>query len=123
MPFLVIAAPAAACSSGRSEDAQTDSTSSATSSATDAATFGTLDTPCGPAEGANAAAGDQGVTADSVTIGYGDDAGYPSAPGFNHEMSDAVKALISWCNDQGGVNGRTVVGEYYDAKITEANNV
>ena len=25
-------------------------------------------------------------------------------------MSDAVKALISWCNDQGGINGRQVVG-------------
>ena len=63
------------------------------------------------------------MTADSVTIGYGDDAGYQAAPGLNHEMSDAVKAMIDWCNDQGGINGRKVKGNYYDAKITEVNNV
>jgi ABC-type branched-subunit amino acid transport system substrate-binding protein len=38
-------------------------------------------------------------------------------------MSDAVKGMIKWCNDQGGINGRTVEGVYYDAKVTEANNV
>jgi hypothetical protein len=38
-------------------------------------------------------------------------------------MSDAIRAMIDWCNEQGGINGRTVVGNYYDAKITEVNNV
>ena len=65
----------------------------------------------------------QGVTDRSITIGYGDDAGYQASPGLDHEMSDAVKGMIEWCNDQGGINGRTVDGVYYDAKITEANNV
>ena len=37
-------------------------------------------------------------------------------------MSDAVKAMIGWCNDQGGINGREVVGNYYDAKILDVNN-
>ena len=31
--------------------------------------------------------------------------------------------MISWCNEQGGINGRTVVGKYYDGKITELANV
>ena len=31
--------------------------------------------------------------------------------------------MIDWCNEQGGINGRTVVGKYYDAKITETANV
>ena len=31
--------------------------------------------------------------------------------------------MIAWCNEQGGINGRTVVGKYYDAKITEVANV
>jgi ABC-type branched-subunit amino acid transport system substrate-binding protein len=57
-----------------------------------------------------------------VTIAYGDDAGYPGLSGQGHEMSDAVEALIGWCNDQGGINGRTVVGNYYDAKVTEVVN-
>ncbi len=73
-----------------------------------------------PAEGTNSAGADLGVTADQITIGYGDDAGYQGQPGINHEMSDAVKAMIAWCNDQGGINGRTIVGNYYDAKILDA---
>ena len=29
--------------------------------------------------------------------------------------------MIKWCNDQGGINGREVVGNYYDAKILDVN--
>jgi hypothetical protein len=88
--------------------------------------FGDLDSPCGPAEdgeeASSSSGGDQGVTADQVVIGYGDDAGFPQAPGLNHETSDAVEAFIAWCNEQGGINGREVVGNYYDAAITEVPN-
>ncbi len=84
--------------------------------------FGTLDSPCGEGDGDNAASGDQGVTADSVTIGYGDDAGFTTSPGLSHETSDAIKAMITWCNDQGGINGREIVGNYYDAAITNVVN-
>jgi ABC-type branched-subunit amino acid transport system substrate-binding protein len=38
-------------------------------------------------------------------------------------MSDAVEAMIEWCNAQGGINGRQVEGTYYDAQITQVNNV
>ena len=34
-----------------------------------------------------------------------------------------MKAMIEWCNEQGGINGRQIEGRYYDAKFTEANNV
>ena len=44
------------------------------------------------------------------------------SPGLNHQMSDAVKAFISWCNDAGGINGRKVKGNYHDAKILDVNN-
>ena len=64
----------------------------------------------------------QGVDATSITIGYGDDAGYTANPGLSVEATDAVKALITWCNDQGGINGRTIKGNYYDAKITDVAN-
>ena len=39
------------------------------------------------------------------------------------EMGDAVKAMVDWCNDHGGINGRKVEGKYYDAKILDVNNV
>ena len=38
-------------------------------------------------------------------------------------MGDGVKAMIKWCNDQGGINGRQIIGHFYDAKISLANNV
>ncbi|HET6967764.1 MAG TPA: hypothetical protein VFI44_05780, partial [Ornithinibacter sp.] len=84
--------------------------------------FGTLDSPCGEGEGDNADPGEQGVTADQVTIGYGDDAGFPTSPGLSHETSDAIEAMIAWCNEQGGINGRELVGNYYDAAITNVVN-
>ena len=83
--------------------------------------FGDLESPCGPGDATGAT--DVGVTDATIAIGYGDDAGFPTSPGLNHEMSDAVSAMVAWCNDQGGINGRTVDASYYDAKITEVNNV
>jgi ABC-type branched-subunit amino acid transport system substrate-binding protein len=120
----------AACGSDRDDDdnasdpttAPTDSSGgSATTAAPAGATFGDLESPCGEGDAAGATA--QGVTDDAITIGFGDDAGYPAAPGLNHQQSDAVKAMIKWCNDQGGINGREIKGNYYDAKILEVNNV
>jgi ABC-type branched-subunit amino acid transport system substrate-binding protein len=31
--------------------------------------------------------------------------------------------MIEWCNEQGGINGREIVGNYYDAKILDSGNV
>ncbi|CAB4614522.1 unannotated protein [freshwater metagenome] len=108
---------AGACGGGRS-DSTTDTTAKGGASST---AFGDLASPCGA--GTPAGPTSQGVTADSVTIGYGDDAGYAGAPGLNKEMSDSIKAMIAWCNDQGGINGRKVIGNYYDAAIMNVNNV
>ena len=85
-----------------------------TSTAAPPAKFGTLASPCGP--GTASGATDQGVTDKTITIGYGDDAGYAGDPGVT-EMSDAVKAFMKWCNDQGGILGRQVVGQYEDAAV------
>jgi ABC-type branched-subunit amino acid transport system substrate-binding protein len=118
--LIAIALVAGACSSGRGSDAGGDGSTATTKAAAAESAFGDLASPCGPGDATGATA--QGVTADAITIGYGDDAGYQPAPGLSHELSDAVKAMISWCNDQGGINGRKVVGNYYDAKVTEVTN-
>ncbi len=110
-----------ACGSGRGGSADPGSPATTAGASSSAPQFGDLASPCGPGEASAAPA--QGVDASTITIGYGDDAGYQGSPGLGHEASDAVKALIDWCNEQGGINGRTVVGTYYDAKITELSNV
>jgi ABC-type branched-subunit amino acid transport system substrate-binding protein len=119
--LLVIAALAAGCSSDRKDDTSASSgpTTTAAAAASDTK-FGDLPSPCGKGDGGGAT--DQGVTAKSIKIGYGDDAGFTNSPGLNHEMADAVKAFVKWCNDAGGINGRTIDATYYDAKITDVNN-
>jgi ABC-type branched-subunit amino acid transport system substrate-binding protein len=108
-----------ACSSSHGDSATTTTAggSSTTAAANDAAKFGTLESPCGKGDAKGATA--NGVTDTQITIGYGDDAGYAAAPGLDKEMSDAIKPMIEWCNDQGGINGRKVVGNYYDAKVLQ----
>jgi ABC-type branched-subunit amino acid transport system substrate-binding protein len=99
-------------------------TTVASGSAAAAATvtkFGTLPTPCGP--GSAKGATEQGVTDTSIHIGYGDDRGYSGSPGLDQEMGNAVRSFISWCNSQGGINGRKVVGDYYDAAVLNSNTV
>jgi len=108
---------AGACSSGRSDGG---GGATATTAGATTASFGTLASPCGP--GAASGATQKGVTDTAITIGYGDDAGFAQSPGLDHELSDAMKAMIKWCNDQGGINGRTVVGTYHDAKVLDVNN-
>jgi ABC-type branched-subunit amino acid transport system substrate-binding protein len=116
--LVVVALLGSACG-GNHTNGATASTGGTTvaTTAPAAAKFGTLASPCGrgTAKGATA----NGVTETTITIGYGDDAGYSAAPGLDKEMSDAVKAMITWCNGQGGINGRTVIGNYYDAKVLQ----
>jgi hypothetical protein len=77
--------------------------------------FGTLATPCG--HGSPSGSPDTGVSASTIKLGYGDDAGYHST---NAAMGKAVAALIKWCNAQGGINGRTIAGDYQDAAVFNA---
>jgi len=120
---LLIGMVAAACggSHGNSTAPATGASTSSPTSAPAVAKFGTLTSPCGPGDAKGATA--KGVTDTSITIGYGDDAGYAAAPGLDKEMSDAVKPMIKWCNDQGGINGRKVIGNYYDAKVLQISQV
>ncbi len=88
---------------------------------TSSATFGTLPSPCG--KGHATGATEQGVTNSTINIAYGDDRGFSGSPGLDQEMGDAVKAMVAWCNAQGGINGRKIVGDYYDAAVTNVGSV
>ena len=120
---------AVACGSNRGDSATSGATGATTGAGViDAsrvagatgAKFGDLASPCGA--GSASGATDKGVTDTSIKIGYGDDAGFASAPGLNKEMSEAIRAMMSWCNQQGGINGRKVEGNYYDAKLLEVKS-
>jgi Periplasmic binding protein len=132
--LAVLAFVAAACSSDRGDDPTatadgddaggSDTAAAESGEGGDTVMFGDLESPCGEAEdGAGAtSATEQGVTDSQIVIGYGDDAGFQVSPGLSHETSDAIEAMIDWCNEQGGINGREIVGNYYDAAITDVVN-
>jgi hypothetical protein len=82
--------------------------------------FGTLPSPCG--KGHATGSTDKGVSNTSINLAYGDDRGFSGLPGLDQEMGDAVKAMIAWCNSQGGINGRKIVGDYYDAAVTNVGS-
>ena len=83
--------------------------------------FGTLPSPCG--KGHDTGATDTGVTNSTINIAYGDDRGFSGLPGLDQEMGDAVKAMIAWCNAQGGIGGRKIVGDYGNAAVTNVGSV
>ncbi|MFE1781703.1 ABC transporter substrate-binding protein [Streptomyces sp. NPDC059506] len=115
--LLALTVPACATDRGGSDAVPGNAAGDSATAA--AEKFGTLDSPCG--EGDAKGATDKGVTDTEIRIGYGDDRGFSQSPGLNKEMGDAVEALVAWCNEQGGINGRKVVGNLHDAAMTQAN--
>ena len=80
--------------------------------------FGDAPWPCGPGAVTNTDTGtEKGVTANSISIATGDDAGYAGSPGLNHEMTAAMKAMVAKCNELGGINGRKISLNYFDAGL------
>jgi len=73
--------------------------------------FGTIASPCGAKPKTMQLSNQgRGVTASTINIGYGDDAGIY---GIDQEMGHSVAKFIAWCNAQGGINGRQLVGDYF----------
>ena len=94
--------------------------SSASSGSVSTTSFGTLPSPCG--KGNATGATDSGVTNTTINIAYGDDRGFAGVPGLDQEMGNAVKDMVAWCDAQGGINGRKIVGDYYDAAVTNVGS-
>ncbi|MFJ9124214.1 ABC transporter substrate-binding protein [Streptomyces sp. NPDC102340] len=77
------------------------------------ADFGTLKDVCGKGETKDGSA--QGVTAKDIKTGVFTDVGFTKSPDF----VDAAKVFTSWCNDNGGINGRKLTPVTHDAKLLE----
>ena len=98
--------------------AAADTTTPATDAAPKGPMFGDAPWPCSAGNGANTDSGSEvGVTKDAIAIASGDDAGYAGSPGLNHQITDAMKALVAKCNDLGGINGRKITLNYFDAAL------
>jgi ABC-type branched-subunit amino acid transport system substrate-binding protein len=79
--------------------------------------FGDLGTVCQDGDGGTAT--ETGMTADEINVGVITDKGTEVRPGLNKEMYDTAVAFADWCNENGGINGRDIVVDDLDAKLTE----
>jgi hypothetical protein len=95
--------------------APSSSSSATSSSPAGAGDLGTLKGICGP--GTVKGATGRGVTASSIRIGVMSDTGAAAAPGIEQEFFDAGDAFSRWCNAAGGINGRKIVIDKWDAKL------
>ena len=79
--------------------------------------FGDLGVVCqdGDASGAT----DTGVTDDEIRVGTITNKGADVRPGLNQEMYDSAVAFSEWCNEHGGINGREIVVDDLDAKLSD----
>jgi ABC-type branched-subunit amino acid transport system substrate-binding protein len=112
-----------ACSSDRGADESGGVADGPTDTAAPASGdgYGTLPSPCSDGEASPVPSGadSQGVEGDRILVGTVSDPGFAGRPGLNQELFDAGRAFVDWCNDQGGINGRTLELTEYDAAITE----
>jgi ABC-type branched-subunit amino acid transport system substrate-binding protein len=113
----------ATAGSGATTTAATTTAPSGATTTTSAAVaagpmFGDAPWPCSSGSGTNTDDGTEvGVTKEAISIASGDDAGYAGSPGLDHEITDAMKALVAKCNDLGGINGRKITLNYFDAAL------
>jgi hypothetical protein len=60
-----------------------------------------------------------GITDEQIHIGSVTDKGADARPGLTQEMYDSAVAFAEWCNENGGINGRELVVDDLDARLTE----
>ena len=80
-----------------------------------AGTFGDLGRICEP--GNPAPLTGRGLSGTTIHIGTLADPGSTITPGLEQEYFDVAKAFSKWCNAAGGINGRKIVVDDYDAKL------
>lgn len=75
--------------------------------------FGDLENVCGP--GTASTATDRGVTATEIAVSTFSDIGFSK----KSEFIDTAEVFTAWCNEAGGINGRKLVSNTRDSKLTE----
>jgi hypothetical protein len=80
--------------------------------------FGDLGTICQDGD-PGATPDEPGITDDEIRIGTITDKGAEVRAGLTQEMYDTAVAFADWCNEHGGLNGREVVVDDLDARLTE----
>ncbi len=83
--------------------------------------FGTLTKICGPGNASGAT--ERGVTNTEIHIGVTADPGAAAAPGLEQEFFDTADGFSKWCNAAGGINGRKIVVDKWDAKLFNVGQV
>ncbi|MBV8951368.1 MAG: ABC transporter substrate-binding protein, partial [Actinobacteria bacterium] len=119
VPLVVVAAIAAGCSRSSGSGAKGGSSTSNGSSASSTASgdFGTLKSVCGPGNAKGAT--DMGITDTTIRVGTMSDPGNTAQPGLNQELFDSADTFVQWCNAAGGILGRKLQLDKWDAKLTE----
>jgi ABC-type branched-subunit amino acid transport system substrate-binding protein len=123
--LVVLALVAAGCAEreGSDDGNEASSEDSTPSDGGGSGTFGDMESPCGPQaeDTAEPASSDpaetQGVEDGTIRLGTVSDPGFEGRPGLNQELFDSGNAFAEWCNEQGGINGRTIELTEYDAAI------
>ena len=101
--------------------APSSAASASTAAAAGPGDFGTLKKICGPGTATGATA--RGVTNTDIHIGVTADPGAAAAPGLEQEFFDTGEGFTKWCNAAGGINGRKIVLDKWDAKLFNVGQV
>lgn len=124
---LVVAAAACGSEGAGKNPANNDggavTTAPGSSEGTGAVTFGSMESPCGPApdgKKVSIKADEAGRGTDKLYIGVGNDRTADAQPGLNKEMWDTSVAFAKWCNDQGGVAGIPIEPVDIDGQLIRA---
>jgi hypothetical protein len=100
---------------GTDKPAASSSTSKAPATSAGKGDFGSLKGICGPGNATGPA--QRGVTNSEIRLGTTADPGAAAAPGLEQEFFDVAEGFTKWCNDAGGINGRKIVLDKWDAKL------
>lgn len=117
VPFVVVALVSSACSRSGGSSKGTSGTTAGKAAATAAGDFGDLKGVCGP--GTSKGATDLGVSDSVIRVGTMADPGNTVSPGLDQELFDTADAFVGWCNAAGGIDGRRLQLDKWDAKLFE----
>ncbi len=77
--------------------------------------FGNLKKVCSPGPGTGGSG--RGIVGKTIHVGVLADPGASVVPGLEQQFFDVADAFARWCNDAGGISGRTIVVDKLDAKL------